>query len=293
MKKIIILLSVTLLFHLTLFAQFPLYVFPMEVSGDPFADTLLNTSAIMTREGIKKIMVKETSSEAIKTFTSKTVYLKNDGKIDSVQVCFDTPINGDPLCVKHSIFYDTKGRMVEFKTTDNKGNIYGPSIAEHISEREIMYSSIGKFNYNVYLDTLVDYKYFNEKGQMVRLKQIRKGQETGYTSFYYNNDGLFDSVKYENTAWGTFIFKRHEKRKSKLIEMENAVAVYRWIYNLSGQCVTTEYAMKNQSYLPGSGSKYTSKVEVNYYYNTNGTLSKVTEKRSNSPKTTIVYSYSK
>jgi hypothetical protein len=291
MKKIISLLAVTLSFYLPGFSQYTLHtIFPMGVIGYSSADDLLNKREILQREGIKKITAYQTVPEMPKTFTSKTVYLNTNGNMDAITICFSNRTGTDSgFCVTDSLFYDHLGRLREYRSHDIKG-VTLQSISEYKSDREVKSTTITRLN----PDTLTEYKYFNEKGQMVRVKQLTNGVEKGNASLYYNKDGLTDSIKYENSPLATSIFKRTEKRKSKSIETENTLAKFKWIYNLSGQCIATIIAVKNQTYLSTrSGDKYSSKTEINYYYNTNGTLSKVTQKTGRMPKYSMIYSYSK
>src|SRR5688572_14793898 len=114
MKKVIILLAGALIFHMSGLAQFPVqYLFPSNVSMVPFADTLLNTRAIIISEGIKKITAYWSSGEPGKTYSTTTTYLKN-GNISVLTFCFPGPKNGDSsICVDHTVLYDHKGRMME------------------------------------------------------------------------------------------------------------------------------------------------------------------------------------
>ena len=79
-----------------------------------------------------------------------------------------------------------------------------------------------------------------------------------------------------------------------MIEMTNPIAAYQWIYNLSGLCMKFRYTRKNlQNMTTTSEYKDNFETAVNYYYNIDGTLSKVTQEIGNLPKTTVYYSYSK
>jgi hypothetical protein len=177
------------------------------------------------------------------------------------------------------------------ESKDGKGNLYQQYMVEYITEREVKYISVGKFA----TDTSVIYKYFNDKGQMVGLKEIIKGQlQDRYSSLYYNVDGLVDSISYKNSTGGRDVFKRRMKGKKKEIEMENSRTRFRWIYNLSGQCLSSEYTIKYQPGMaPSSGNKSTSTTKISYYYNTDGTLSKVTNEYGDRPKIIMYYTYSK
>jgi hypothetical protein len=125
---------------------------------------------------------------------------------------------------------------------------------------------------------------------LANLRRIWKGQEVENTSFYYNPDGLLNSTR--NTHWGTFLFKRRKKEKDKLIEMTNSIASYKWVYNLSGQCISSFIAVKDRAdIMRESKHKGDWKTKVNYYYNQNGTLSKVVTKGADKPAITMFYSY--
>jgi len=84
-----------------------------------------------------------------------------------------------------------------------------------------------------------------------------------------------------------------------VIEMEHPRGRYTWTYNLSGQCtrilfeVITKVPIPNQQpYLIGTPkTEYKKSSELFYYYNSNGTLSKITERQNNGKELTVVYSY--
>lgn len=289
MKKAVVLLAANLLFYLPGFTQFPIqYIFPMGVKGDPLGDTLLNIRTIIIKQSIKKITAWQTLPETTKAFASKTMWLNKDGNIDAITICFPKHGNSDSgLCMTDSILYDHKGRLIEFKASDAKKEVYMLSLADYISEKEMKYSTILKAD----ADTIVGYRYLNEKGQMVRLQQIRKDGEVTNSFIFYNKDGLADSIRYDNPAASTSIFRRNEKRKTRTIEMENNIARFKWTYNFSGQCIITSIAVKNRSRRPGAA--YMSETIINYYYNPDGTLSKVSDKTSDKPATTMYYSYFK
>src|SRR4051794_38156889 len=128
MKKVITLLTAILLFQLSGFTQFPLYVFPMTVIGDTYADTLINTKALIVREGIKKIYAYQTQPEATKTFVSKTMYFNENGNIEKITACFGKKEN-ITFCINDTLLYDNKGRMTEMKMFDSKDSLYMRSIA--------------------------------------------------------------------------------------------------------------------------------------------------------------------
>lgn len=288
MRKVILLLTVSLLSVSFCFAQFSLEVFPTIVTGDRFGDTIINSRALMIKEEIRKIFVYQTKPSRDRPFVTKTMNYNKEGNIESVDVNMGK-FKDLTLIINDTIFYDNQHRMIKIKTTDTKGNVYPGYRAEYISNNIVKFSSFDQSD----PDTLFTYKYFNEIGQVIREKD-EKGKSAGFTNFYYNKDGLYDSVKYENSSWVNLIFRRNEKRKKRIIEVENGMASIKWIYNLSGQCLSFELTRKSiiNSAQPKLRSA-TFKSGVNYYYNLNGTIAKVIEKRSDLPTTIIYYAYSK
>lgn len=291
MKTVLIFLAITLLSNFPAFAQFPIHtIFPMGVIGYSDAEGLLNKKEILLREGIKKVTSYQTSPEFAGTFTLKSVYVNKEGNIDSVIVCFPKSTKGDSgFCSTQYYLYDHSGRLIESRLYDTK-KMASQTLSEYIDQNEIKTTTIDLVNSH----TFTEYKYFNQKGQFVKSKQIINRAESPNTFLYYNINGLLDSIKYENSAMATNIFKRTEKRKSKIIEMETAIASFKWTYNSSDKCISASIATKNKLYsATGPGNKYSSKLEVHYYYNSDGTLSKVTEKTDGMRLHSMIYSYSK
>lgn len=288
-SPLFILFLITISLHFSGFAQFSFRVFPTGVDGDPYADTLLNTRAILMKAGIKQVNAYRTPSETTKTFASKTVNLNKDGRITKLTTCFAPNENSSSThCIDNTISYDPAGRVADVKTTDNKGNRYPLFIIDYISAKEIKCTSIGL----PAEDTTVEYRSYNEQGQLVKLIRTRERREIENTSFYYNRDGLLDSTI--NTYWGTFLFKRRKNGRGKIIETKTPISSFRWMYNHSGQCIRSSFSIKYRpNTIRESDYKGDLKTEVSYYYNPDGTLSKAITKSSNNSVFTMHYSYSK
>lgn len=286
MKKIIVFCSAMLFVHLCSLAQFSFQVFPMAVHDGDCADTILNTSAILSKSGIRQINIYQTVPEITKTFADKTINL-NNGRIEKVTVCSAINQNNNScLCLNDTILYDSIGRITEVKTTDNKSNKYSPRYRKYTGTPGTDKSFVEQLPD----DSLRIYHSYNTKGQLVNLRRVWKEREIENTLFYYNPDGLLDSTN--NTTFGTFLFKRKKKGNDKVIEMTNTVASYRWVYNPAGQCMSSMYILKERSDLIRKpGYKGDLKTEFDYYYNLNGTLSKVVTKSFSMPDFTIYYSY--
>jgi hypothetical protein len=287
MKRLIILSTTILFLQQQGIAQFPQHIFPMEVIGSMYSDTLLNTRALMLKEGIRKVESWQTSPETTKTFASRIISLNEKGDINAVNICFPKNKDGNfTLCVQDTLLYDPAERLTGINTTDNKGNNYPRTNVEYINEREVNYLYAGGTN----SDSSENHRFFNEKGQLVRVEQKYKGLPATHSSFFYDADGLLDSIRYDNPYQRTFVFNKSMQGKKKVVKMDNGSGRFKWIYNKSGQCETTEYIM-NDPRTPGY--KGPVKTTINYYYNPNGTLSRVTQQSDGTPKFTMNYSYSK
>lgn len=296
MKKLFILLVIVSLLQLPSLAQFQLpfsvsNVFPVVIEADPYADAILNTPGILKRAGIKKIRVYRDQYIERGSFTSKTEYINEEGNICKVMLCFAKNKNTDSVfCLTDTFMYDAQHRIIEQVSKDGVGQVVFRSLTEYLNIGEIKNSFIAFPN----ADTSVTYKYFNEKGQLVRSKHFMKGSPPIDACLYYNADGLIDSIQNKNSYWGTFVFKRREKRKTRQVAMNNTSTHYTWIYNLSGQCITTRLAIRNRLYAPGrQANEYASEIELKYYYNADGTLSKTINKTTGRPTVTMIYTYSK
>ncbi len=290
MKIFFFLFFTSLLLNLTGVAQFPHCLMPGPVIGIAFGDSLLNTREILQKSGIKKIYAYQTSSEKLKTYKSQTTIVNQSGNVESVTTSF--PKNEHtktPWSLFDTILYDDQSRIREIKFTDSKRTEYLQILFDFIGEDELKFSQIVKMQ-NKQWDTLIDHRYLNKKGQMVKLIQVRKDRPPETSLYYYNADGLLDSVQYENSLLPTIVYKRHEKGKQKIIEAQIQNSKFRWVFNQTGQCTITEITT---TYPPRSNYNGVIKSKTEYHYNPDGTLSKVIQKGRDNEKATMYYTYSK
>lgn len=250
--------------------------------GGSYDDTLINTYSVLKKAGIKQIYVYQTLPEITKTFASKTMYINSNGYINKVTICFAKIKSTDfALCVTDTIVYDSSNRIVTVQTTDNKPNKYDDYRIKYIGPNNSL------VQYHLH-DSL--YQSYNIKRQLVTLRKVQMEKEIENTRFYYNPDDLPDSIV--NNHWGTLVFERSAKGGNKLIETKNPIASFKWVYNLLGQCINTTFILKERPGLvrkPGYKGKF--KTEVKYFYNQNGTLSKVITQSFDKPDFTMYYSY--
>jgi hypothetical protein len=283
MKTSLIVILIALMSQFSTSAQFSFRVFPVGVGGDPYADTILNTRAILSAAGIRQVNAYQTLADQTRTFGSKIVNLDRDGSIVNLTTCFTKKNESNPyLCTYDTIVYAPSVNLVNINMIDSKGHRYPTIVINYLSKKEVVITQ----------DSSVSYQSYNEKKQLVGLLRFYKGTELENTRYYYNSDGLLDSTY--NTHWGTFIFKRREKGKDKVISMENKHLSYKWVYNIANQCIGHTIISKD---LPNvnRGINYNGdiKYETRYFYNKDGTLAKCTIKRSDMPEFTMYYSYLK
>ena len=290
MKTFIFLFFFALMVSSTGYAQYPYGIMPGPVIGIAFGDSFFNTPEILKKSGIKKIYAYQTAAAKLKSFKSETSVINESGNVVSVIKCFPKNEHSDTTwCLFDTVLYDDQGRKREIRFGDSKGYEYSNILFEFMGENEVKISQIAKMQ-NKQWDTLVDHKYFNTKGQMVKLIQIRKNRPTETSLYYYHADGFLDSLKYENSSLPTIVYKRSEKGKEKIIEAQILNNKFKWVFNQSGQCTSFEVTT---TYPPRSNYTGVIKSVTEYHYNPDGTLSKVSLKRSDKVKSTMHYSYSK
>lgn len=290
----IILFSITVPAQQVLVHQF----FPMGINGDIYGDTLINKREILVKEGIRKINIRQSPQIVNSSFASKTYILDQNGNIKSSQYCLYNPKSDSTYCLNDIFWYASGSQKYEMKMYDSKEILYCQSTAEWLDKNTLKNSSTILVK-GVSGDSLLDYKYYNEKGQLTKLTQVRKAQEPVNSLYYYNNDGLLDSVSYSNPHLKTTIFSRKRQKSNKVIELEIPNGKYIWVYNSSGQCIQVLYETKNQApvsnsqpYLFGNPkTKHKPKTVALFYYNSNGTLSKITEMQENGKELNVIYSY--
>ncbi len=268
-------------------AQFPQCLMPGNGFGKIDDDTLLNTKRVLLNSDIKKIYARQTYRESVKI--SRTTVINGTGNIMSISNCVSKDDKIESLCSFDTIFYNGPGRISEIRSRDAYGYEISRKIFEYIGEHESIVTSITNMPDEQW-DTLIDHKYFNKKGQMVKLTQIIKGRTHETSLYYYNSDGFLDSVQYEKSPLSTIIYRRTEKGKKKIIEAQIQHSIFKWIFNATGQCISTTITAAS---LPGSNNANIIKSRIEYRYNANSTLSKATLKRNNEVKATMYYSYSK
>jgi hypothetical protein len=285
-----------ILFCMHGFSQFPLHtIFPMGVEGVAFGDSLLNRSAILKRAGIRKIIAEQTPLGTKGRFTTITDYLNANGTVRTKVTCLRRTENKDTLyCLSDTVLYDQRGRLSKYIAKDGKGFIYMVCKIDYLSEKKLKYSWITSTPQKAVSDTDIFYLHYNEKDQLVREEAEATQFKYLNASLFYNEDGLPDSIQHDNHAYPTYIFKRKQKRKTKEIELETMTTWHKWVYNASGQCISSEWTFTKQLHARNqSGKKPPIEAVYNYYYHPDGTLSKVIEKKKGKEVTATVYEYEK
>ena len=280
-----LLLSFILFFRLQNFSQVYIHeIFPVGVCNISMGDTFLNTRAILLREGIRKITSQQGASGNINTVSTITAHLTKQGLIKEVITCTKSKTVGSSFCRSDTVLYDNYGRNLEFRMRSGS-DTYIRGFWEYVGEGKVKEIWIIRKNPNAKLDTMTKYRYYNDKEQLVRVESEEKKSASANAYLFYDDDGLPNSVRYDDPLKETYTFKRKQKRGNKEIQLESLRGTHKWVYNARGQYISSEWKPKKPSTLP--------KIEVNYYYNPNGTLSKVVEKKNGKNYCTTTYAYEK
>jgi hypothetical protein len=275
------------------YSQFPFHtIMPMNAGRVMFADTLQNTPDILKKEGIRKIITLETSTKRRKGASFTTTYLVNDGEIISRYWCLrPSPDTAFRFCHADTLLYNNDGQLQEYRATAGKGEIYLRLLLDYRRGGEVVHTWIAKDPRKAMADTTCYHLFFNEKRQLVRRADDPGTINPNNAELFYNKDGLPDSIRHENPAWGTYVFQRDPKGKNTVLTLERINGIDKWVYNSAGQCIASESSFKFPVRMP-DGNLVKNLTKVQYSYNKDGTLSKVVEKRKEE-KLTIVYSYEK
>jgi len=284
MIKIFSAAAALILFQCTTHAQIPYSLYPSGITGINLADTILNTKEVLVKAGVKSYSYQIIPAPE-KTFNTETVYINRQGNIIAYQICMPKTSNSAGFCLKDTFLYDGTQRLSASISFDGAGRETYKKIADHSNEREIKYMGVSLLPYP---DTSFEFQDYNENGQltgMMYIRNIDNRKDIVYTKLFYNKNGDLDSAHDGFSSYGTTIFKRKVKEDKTIIEAANNAVHFKWTYNTSGKCIEMEWNFIKQK----DSSKFLSK----YFYNTDGTLAKVTEKKGKMPESIINYAYVK
>jgi hypothetical protein len=292
MKRIAV-VFITCLSFLQAFSQFSFHgIMPSLVGSTVFGDTLLNSSTILKRKGIRKVTAVETSTKRLSGSSFTTTYVLRNGQIQTRSWCYrPSPDTAYRFCHIDTILYNDKGQLTEYRAMSGGGVVFLKNIVEYIGEAEALDSWITFDPRKGTADTTSSRRFYSGKGQLIRQLDNAKNRSPINVDLFYNEDGLIDSIRHDNPDWGTYVFNRKNKGKKKEITLETQRLTYRWLFNAAGQCVSLNWAYNKFDSRPNRSSQPLL-IDVSYSYNNDGTLKKVVEKNGKD-KVTTVYSYEK
>jgi hypothetical protein len=300
MKKIIALIFPVVFFCLSAFAQLGVwnYVFPNGIGHDDITDTnVLIRREIILKEKIKTVKINKADLKIDdKSFSSQTLYFDSLGNIKLNETCFDVSDKRSiAFCVKEKWYYRDNGELERSVYLDSKDRIVTTNIFNYLTPFIIKTESIYRPNSAIQVfDTLVDYKYMNDKGQVTKVTYIRKGEVNSVSALlFYNKDGLMDSMSFENSAMKTLIFKRQESKKKKTLELEHHLGNSKWVYNKMGQCIE-KYITPNSAYYQSiDPMKFLFPSKTMYTYNADGTVAEMNTKAHGKLVYKLTYTYTR
>jgi hypothetical protein len=301
MKKIFALTFPVLFFCLSGFTQLALwtYVFPNGLSFDGITDTnVLIKREIIVKEKIKSVRINKADLKIDdKTFSFQTLYFDSLGNIKLNEACFESlDKKYVSFCDKEKWYYRDNGELEKSVFLDRGDTIVTTTLFTYLTPFIIKTELIYRPNIAIQVfDTLVDYKFMNDKGQVTKVAYIRKEPVKSVSALlFYNKDGLMDSMSFEYSAMKTLIFKRRESKKKKTLELEHQGGIYKWTYNNIGQCIEIERKVINPaSFVNPIVSKYLMPAKTIHTYNSDGTIAEINTKVDGKLVYKVTYSYTR
>ncbi|MEI9908202.1 MAG: hypothetical protein WDO71_00115 [Bacteroidota bacterium] len=302
MKKIIAIAFPAVFFCLPGFAQLGMwnYVFPNGISYDGITDTnVLIKREIILKEKIRTVKINKADLKLDdKSFSSQTLYFNSSGNVTLIETCFEpSDKRYIAFCVKEKWHYSDNGELERTVYSDGRDTIVTIVLFTYVNPFIIKTTAIayrpdgttGK------PDTLVDYKYMNDKGQVTKVTYIRKEIVNSVSALlFYNKDGLMDSMSFENSTMKTLVFKRHESKKKTILELEHSSGISKWTYNKMGQCIEKySKAVNPASFVNPIASKFLFPARTIYTYNSDGTIAEMNTKTDGKLVYRLTYSYTR
>lgn len=267
-------------------------LYPSDVLTNFYDDTLLNTKAILIKEGVKKIEVyKNAPKGKRKTVLLRSVNVDAHANILSVDFCVQNPRKKNVYWWYKETYqyYDTGEVIMKHTSSDVRNDTpFMTEIKYRVNDTTTKTATTSLFagaslseNPSV-PETMFDYNYYNRKGQL--LKTINILRQSNYARIYiYNNEGQIDTVFLDNT--GKYeVYTRSKRKGNTIIQCTGPYGITSWIYNAENRCIGLMMQFGNQA---NPSSKY-----VDYLYNTNGTVSEVKIKETGKETINLYYSYS-
>lgn len=254
-------------------------------------DTLINSSAILRKAGIKEIQTVNSNSRIVKTFDTQNCTINTNGKVNKTVTCFwkenSTQV---AFCDSDTVIYNADGRIIFRKHTFKNAFIVYKGTP--MNEYEWEYITLSQIESNA-PDSIIEHEKYNEKGQIIYFKSENSDRVLFNNRYYYDADGFLDSIS-EGDNQG-YVFKKIIKGNRKIIETRKPDGDrYSWEYNTLGQCIQFKYLVKHK---PGlqfvNRHKKDIKRITQYYYNEDGTIAKIVHSGNDIKEYTISYTYIK
>lgn len=179
MKKIVALIFPVVFFCLSGFAQSGAwnYAFPNGISYDGITDTnVLIKREVILNEKIKIVKINKADLKIDdKSFSSQTLYFNLLGNVTLIETCFEpSDKRYIAFCVKEKWYYSDKGELEKAVYSDSRDTIVTTVLFNYLNPSIIKTIGItyrpNSATENV--DTLVDYKYINDIGQVIKVIYI-------------------------------------------------------------------------------------------------------------------------
>ena len=297
MKKGIALLILSLFINAMLYAQLEQF-FPMTSSYVSFNDSVLNTSKLMKKLGVRKVMTYSNAPiGSKKSFLNFTKILNDNGQVEKLIHCMQVLKKDTFFCYDYLTEYDRYGRPEKLYFKGQKGDIYISESIHYPNKNESIITSRSNRNSNETIwDTMTMHKYFKDDGKILKSECYFDSKSFRSVFYHYSSLGLIDSITYKQVPAPTFptttVFKRTNKKNNTTIKVIEFPITYEWYYNNNGQCTKLQIITKEYYYVDNIiNERIKDKTIVHYTYNEDDTLDKITEKTEGKETLNFYYYY--
>lgn len=299
MKKEIALLILSLFISVMLYAQLE-HFFPMTSNYLSFNDTVLNTSKLMKKLGVKKVMTYRNGLiEDKRSYLNFTKILNDNGQVEKLTHCMQGSRKDTFFCYDYITEYDKNGRAEKLYFKGQKGEIYQSDSINYPNKNESIMTTRSIRNINEpSWDTMTMHNYFKDDTKILKSVCYFNSKIFRSVFYHYSSFGLIDSITYKQVPAPTYptttVFKRTNKKNNATIKVIEFPMTYEWYYNNNGQCTKLQIIAKEYYYVDNIiNERIIDKTNVYYTYNEDGTLKKIVEQTEGKETLNFYYYYFK
>lgn len=278
-----------------LYAQWEQF-FPMTSSYVSFNDSVLNTSMLMKKLGVKKVITYRNGAiDDKRSYLNFTKILNDNGQVEKLTHCMQGSKKDTFFCYDYLTEYDKNGRPEKLYFKSQNGEIYQSDSIHYPNKNEsIITIRINRNSNEPIWDTIITHNYFKDDSKILKSVCYFNSKSFRSVFYHYSSFGLIDSITYKQVPAPTYptttVFKRTNKKNNSTIKVIEFPITFEWNYNNNGQCAKLQITTKEYYNVDNIiNERIIDKTMVYYTYNEDGSLKKITEKTEG--KKTLNYYY--